>query len=122
MGILRFSFLVVDMGQTPESTKLNQLRRVLELSNRTTPVERNSGVEWKTPSKRRLPREQSAKSFHEMVEIGRSTSDVFLKIAGKRAVAKTVFPKEKGKCPENGGYGEKGKLRELGKGRAPDLN
>ena len=43
------------MDQTPESTKLNQLRRVLELSNRTTPAERNSDVEWKTPSKGGYP-------------------------------------------------------------------
>ena len=46
---------VFDMDQTPESTKLNQLRRVLELSNRTTPAERNSDVEWKTPSKGGYP-------------------------------------------------------------------
>ena len=43
------------MDQTPEFTKLNQLRRVLELSNRTTPAERNSEVEWKTPSKGGYP-------------------------------------------------------------------
>ena len=55
---------VFDMDQTPESTKLNQLRRVLELSNRTTPAEKNSDVEWKTPSKGGYP--ENAPRSHAM--------------------------------------------------------
>ena len=43
------------MDQTPQSSTLHRLRNVLEMSNRTTPAERNSDVEWKTPSKGGYP-------------------------------------------------------------------
>ena len=56
--ILRFSLLVVDMDQTPQSSTLHRLRNVLEMSNRTTPAEsqsKQSETEWKTPNKGGYP-------------------------------------------------------------------
>ena len=56
--ILRFSLLVVDMDQTPQSSTLHRLRNVHEMSNRTTPAEsqsKQSETEWKTPNKGGYP-------------------------------------------------------------------